>query len=59
MLELYKKCVQVFGWSLLTLDSTDFDTLIDFIWLADKPDPDVRVIGGKTYTRAKTAPKWL
>ena len=59
MLRLYKSLADRYGWSLNDLDNTNFDTLIAFIWYKDKPDPNVRVIGGKTYTRAKGAPSWL
>jgi hypothetical protein len=52
-------CVQNFRWSLHELDETDFDTLIEFLFYEEEPDPNTRVIGGKTYKRATAPPSWL
>jgi hypothetical protein len=59
MMNLYKTCIQAFGWNLKELDDTDFDTLVEFIWFKEDANPNVRVIGGKTYVRAKKPPQWL
>lgn len=58
-MNLYKKLTDKYGWCLYDLDNTNFDTLMAFVWYKDKPDPNVRVINGKTYTRATGAPNWL
>ena len=56
---LYTKYVNLYGWSLKELDDTDFETMIDFLWYKEDEDPNVRVIGGKTYVRASGPPTWL
>lgn len=56
---LYSKCVDNFGWSLKDIDDTNIETLIDFIFHKSKPDPDIRIIGGKVYKRAIKPPSWL
>jgi len=58
-MELYRVCVDNFGWSLKDIDETDLETLIEFISHRNKPDPNKRIINGKVYTRATKPPSWL
>ena len=59
LMQVYKSCVDKYGWSLKEIDETDLDTLFEFLVMKDKPDPNVRVIDGKNYLRASKVPDWL
>ena len=56
---IYRSCVDKFGWSIKDIDDTDLDTLFEFMTLAEEPDPNVRVIDGRSYTRSRKVPDWL
>lgn len=58
LMSVYKKLVENYGWSLNQIDETDIETLVEFIFF-NRNDPDIRVINGKEYHRAKGAPSWL
>jgi len=47
------------GWSLFDIDETDICNLLAFIHFEPDKDPNVRIINGKEYKRAKAVPKWL
>ncbi len=47
------------GWSLFDIDETDFCNLLAFISFDPESDPDVAIINGKEYKRAKSVPDWL
>jgi hypothetical protein len=47
------------GWTLFDIDETDFCNLLAFISFSPESDPDVRIINGKEYRRAKNVPDWL
>ncbi|GIO36877.1 hypothetical protein J41TS12_17380 [Paenibacillus antibioticophila] len=55
-LNLYKECVKKLNWSLKTIDETDLELLLDFLFSGD---PHTRVINGKTFVRAASPPAWL
>lgn len=57
ILNLKRTISRKLGWSLFDIDETDFCNLLAFIQFDD--DPDVRIINGKEYRRAKGAPSWL
>ncbi len=59
IMKLYKMCVKNLHWSLRDLDETEFETLIQFLFCEEEKDNNTRVINGKTYKRAATAPSWL
>ena len=46
-------------WSLYEIDETDICNLLAFIQYDPADDPNIRVIGGQVYSRAKTVPSWL
>lgn len=41
------------------MDEMNLESLFDFLFYKEKPDPNKRVIGGKTYIRASKPPAWL
>lgn len=43
----------------MDIDETDFCNLLAFIQFKPEDDPNIRVINGKEYRRAKEAPNWL
>ena len=55
---LYRKLVSTYNWSLKEIDDTDIETLMDFIFYKEN-NPNVRIINGKEYRRAKETPNWL
>ena len=57
ILNLKRTISRKLGWSLFDIDETDFGNLLAFIQFDG--DPDVRIINGKEYRRAKGAPSWL
>jgi len=59
MLNLKRTIVNKFGWSLYEIDETDISNLLAFIQFKPEDDPNVKVINGKEYRRAKDAPDWL
>ncbi|MPM27252.1 hypothetical protein SDC9_73762 [bioreactor metagenome] len=59
MTSLYVTCVKQFNWSLKDIDETNFETLVEFLFFKPEDDPNVRVIGGKTFIRASGTPDWL
>lgn len=44
---------------MFDIDETDFCNLLAFIQFRPEDDPDVRIINGKVYKRAKDVPDWL
>jgi len=56
IISLYHTFADNYKWGLKEIEETDFELLLDFAFWKD---PNVRVINGKRYTRAKQAPKWL
>ena len=59
LMGIYKSCVEKFGWSIKDIDDTDLDTLFEFLVIKDKPDPNVRMIEGRSYIRSSKVPEWL
>lgn len=55
-MRVYKIFVDKLGWDLQTIDNTDFETLVDFLYFKD---PDVKIVNGKEYRRSKGVPTWL
>ncbi|WP_375104946.1 hypothetical protein [Paenibacillus sp. RS8] len=47
------------GWTLHAIDETDFYNLLSFLNFKPSDDPNTRVINGKTYRRASSAPSWI
>jgi len=41
------------------MDETNLETLFDFLFTKEKSDPNIRIIGGKTYKRVTKPPSWL
>lgn len=41
------------------IDETDISNLLAFVNFRPETDPNMRVINGKTYTRATKPPSWL
>lgn len=58
-MSIYRKLVENYNWSLNNIDDTNLETLVDFLMFKPEKDPNVRVINGKEYHRAKTCPRWL
>jgi len=56
---LKKTISKKLGWSLFEIDESDFCNLLAFMQFSPDDDPDVRIINGKEYHRAKKAPSWL
>ena len=59
ILNLKRTISKKMEWSLFDIDETDICNLLAFIQFDPEQDPNIRVIGGKEYRRAKTAPTWL
>lgn len=59
ILNLKRTISKKLGWSLFDIDETDICNLLAFIQFTPEDDPNVRVINGKEYRRAKDAPSWL
>lgn len=59
LIGLKRSVCKTFGWSLHDVDETDINNLLAFIEYTPAADPNVRVIKGKTYTRATKPPAWL
>jgi len=59
ILNLKKTISKKLGWSLFEIDESDFCNLLAFMQFSPDDDPDVRIINGKEYHRAKKAPSWL
>jgi len=58
LLSVYKQLVEKFNWSLDSIDNTNLETLVDFLFFTTN-DPNIRIINGKEYHRATKAPSWL
>ncbi|APM39395.1 hypothetical protein [Clostridium kluyveri] len=58
LMSIYKKLVDTFNWCLNNIDDTDFETLVDFLFF-NTNNPNVKIINGKEYRRAKGVPSWL
>jgi len=56
---IYRQLVKNFTWDLNAIDNTNLETLVDFLFFNPSEDPNVRVIDGREYHRAKSAPSWL
>jgi len=59
LLNLKRTIHKKLHWSLYEIDETDFCNLLAFIQFSPDDDPDVRIINGKEFRRAKQAPSWL
>ena len=59
LLNLKRTIAKKWGWTLHDIDETDINNLLAFIQFSPEDDPDVRVVNGKEYRRAKQAPSWL
>lgn len=59
ILNLKRTICKKLDWSLYEIDETDICNLLAFIQFSPEEDPDVRVINGKEYHRAKQVPSWL
>jgi len=58
-MSIYRQLVRKFTWNLNDIDNTNLETLVDFLFFNPEEDPNVRVIDGKEYHRAQSAPSWL
>ena len=58
LLSIYKQLVNNFSWSLSSIDDTNLETLVDFLFFTTN-DPNIKVIDGKEYHRINKAPSWL
>ena len=58
-MHIYRSCVDKFGWSIKDIDDTDLDTLFEFMVLREEPDPNVKIIDGRSYIRSTKVPEWL
>lgn len=58
LLSVYRQLIKSFGWSLKDIDETNLETLVDFLFF-NINDPNIKIIDGKEYHRAKSAPSWL
>lgn len=54
--KLYHTLATHLRWPISQIDAADFESLMSFVFYRD---PDVRVVGGKTYRRASGVPAWL
>lgn len=61
IIELYRRLVRNYGWTLKDIDETNLETLFDFLLMEAPEDPDTRVIGGRVYKRTAPGkpPVWL
>lgn len=59
LLNLKRTISKKWGWTLYDIDETDINNLLSFIQFNPEDDPDVRIINGKEYRRAKQVPSWL
>lgn len=59
ILNLKRTLSKKLGWSLYEIDESDICNLLAFIQFSPEDDPNVRVINGKEYHRAKDTPSWL
>lgn len=61
VVDLYRRLVREYGWSLKDIDDTNLETLFDFLLLEVPEDENMKIIGGKTYFRAPRdrPPAWL
>jgi len=59
LIRLKSKINKKLGWTLFDIDETDFCNLLAFISFNPESDPDIRIINGKEYRRAKSVPDWL
>jgi hypothetical protein len=55
---LYRELVKAYNWNLKDIDETNLETLTDFLFF-NLNDPNIRIIDGKEYHRAKGVPNWL
>lgn len=59
VLSIKRNIAKNLKWTLHDIDETDFCNLVEFIQFRVDDDPNVRVINGKEYRRAKEVPNWL
>lgn len=59
LLSLKRTIAKKWGWTLHDIDETDISNLLAFVQFSPEEDPDIRIIDGKEYRRAKQAPSWL
>jgi hypothetical protein len=59
ILNLKRTISKKLEWSLFDIDETDFCNLLAFMQFSPADDPDIKIINGKEYRRAKKAPSWL
>lgn len=59
IVSLKRAVSKAYGWSLHDIDATDISNLLAFINFTPEVDPNIKVIKGKTYTRAVKPPSWL
>jgi len=58
-LNLKRTISKKLGWSLFEIDETDISNLLNFINFSVEDDPDIKIMNGKEYRRAKSTPDWL
>lgn len=54
--KLYHTLATSLRWPIAQIDAADFESLLRFVFYRD---PDVRIIGGREYRRARGVPQWL
>ncbi len=54
--KLYHTLATNLRWPVSQIDNADFESLMSFVFYRD---PDVRIIGGREYRRARGVPTWL
>jgi hypothetical protein len=60
LLNLKRTISKKLEWSLFEIDECDICNLLAFIQFSpEEDDPDVKIINGKEYHRAKSVPDWL
>jgi len=59
LLNLKRTISKNLNWSLFEIDETDICNLLAFIQFKPDDDPNIRIINGKEYRRAKDVPSWL
>lgn len=56
MQKLYHTLAAKLQWPVSQIDAADFESLMSFVFYRD---PDVRIINGREYRRARGVPAWL
>lgn len=54
--KLYHTLATKLRWPIAQIDAADFESLLRFVFYRD---PDVRIINGREYHRARGVPQWL